>query len=182
MEIRRRKNQSGDVPRCLRIMRGCETAAWVADVSCQHGQGQVKGFWLVFAQTAGTTLDTWLDFKLDGRQNMPRLVALLLEKRKNTCWADKGRLYAPAKRHVKAARRSETAAHPFPLIVTRCCGCHRHKPCGDFENMAGLEQLVTRIYHERQEPGSALCAQHALNSLLRVSIESELPWMSLIGP
>lgn len=182
MEIRRRKNQSGDVPRCLRIMRGCETAAWVADVSCQHGQGQVKGF-------------CWFSLKLQGGLWTLGLISNLMvgkicldwwlfywRREKNTCWADKGRLYAPAKRHAKAARRSETAAHPFPLIVTRCCGCHRHKPCGDFENMAGLEQLVTRIYHERQEPGSALCAQHALNSLLRVSIESELPWMSLIGP
>ncbi|KAJ7497317.1 Josephin-domain-containing protein [Mycena latifolia] len=31
--------------------------------------------------------------------------------------------------------------------------------------MAGLENLP--IYHERQEPGSMLCAQHALNSLLQ---------------
>lgn len=35
--------------------------------------------------------------------------------------------------------------------------------------MAGLEQLTARIYHERQEYGSALCAQHALNSLLQES-------------
>ncbi|KAH9998494.1 Josephin-domain-containing protein [Russula compacta] len=33
--------------------------------------------------------------------------------------------------------------------------------------MVGLEQLTTHIYHENQEPGSALCAQHALNSLLQ---------------
>ncbi|KAG1751569.1 Josephin-domain-containing protein [Suillus paluster] len=33
--------------------------------------------------------------------------------------------------------------------------------------MAGLEQLVQMIYHERQQEGSNLCAQHALNSLLQ---------------
>ncbi|GLB37430.1 putative josephin [Lyophyllum shimeji] len=33
--------------------------------------------------------------------------------------------------------------------------------------MAGLENLVRSIYHERQQPGSMLCAQHALNSLLQ---------------
>ncbi|KAG1870159.1 Josephin-domain-containing protein [Suillus subalutaceus] len=33
--------------------------------------------------------------------------------------------------------------------------------------MAGLEQLVHMIYHERQQEGSNLCAQHALNSLLQ---------------
>lgn len=33
--------------------------------------------------------------------------------------------------------------------------------------MAGLEPLVPHIYHERQQPGSMLCAQHALNSLLQ---------------
>lgn len=35
--------------------------------------------------------------------------------------------------------------------------------------MAGLEQLVQIIYHERQQEGSNLCAQHALNSLLQGS-------------
>lgn len=33
--------------------------------------------------------------------------------------------------------------------------------------MAELEQLVHMIYHERQQEGSNLCAQHALNSLLQ---------------
>ncbi|EPQ57220.1 Josephin-domain-containing protein [Gloeophyllum trabeum ATCC 11539] len=33
--------------------------------------------------------------------------------------------------------------------------------------MAGLEPLISLIYHERQQPGSMLCAQHALNNLLR---------------
>ncbi|KAF5326553.1 hypothetical protein D9611_000238 [Ephemerocybe angulata] len=33
--------------------------------------------------------------------------------------------------------------------------------------MAGLEGLASTIYHEKQEPGSMLCAQHALNSLLQ---------------
>ncbi|THH07978.1 hypothetical protein EW145_g3007, partial [Phellinidium pouzarii] len=33
--------------------------------------------------------------------------------------------------------------------------------------MAGLERLTAIIYHERQQPGSMLCAQHALNSLLQ---------------
>ncbi|OJA11723.1 hypothetical protein AZE42_02106 [Rhizopogon vesiculosus] len=33
--------------------------------------------------------------------------------------------------------------------------------------MAGLEQLLQLIYHERQQEGSNLCAQHALNSLLQ---------------
>ncbi|KAI6040284.1 Josephin-domain-containing protein [Pisolithus marmoratus] len=33
--------------------------------------------------------------------------------------------------------------------------------------MAGLDRLVPLIYHERQQQGSMLCAQHALNSLLQ---------------
>ncbi|KZT28995.1 Josephin-domain-containing protein [Neolentinus lepideus HHB14362 ss-1] len=33
--------------------------------------------------------------------------------------------------------------------------------------MAGLEPLVSLIYHEKQQPGSMLCAQHALNNLLQ---------------
>jgi hypothetical protein len=33
--------------------------------------------------------------------------------------------------------------------------------------MAGLGILASAIYHERQTTGSMLCAQHALNSLLR---------------
>lgn len=33
--------------------------------------------------------------------------------------------------------------------------------------MSELEELVSLIYHEKQESGSMLCAQHALNSLLR---------------
>ncbi|KAJ3858473.1 Josephin-domain-containing protein [Lentinula novae-zelandiae] len=33
--------------------------------------------------------------------------------------------------------------------------------------MAGLENLLPLIYHEKQQPGSMLCAQHALNSLLQ---------------
>lgn len=32
----------------------------------------------------------------------------------------------------------------------------------------GLEELVALVYHEKQQPGSMLCAQHALNSLLRM--------------
>lgn len=33
--------------------------------------------------------------------------------------------------------------------------------------MASTDDLIPLIYHEKQEPGSMLCAQHALNSLLR---------------
>ena len=33
--------------------------------------------------------------------------------------------------------------------------------------MASIETLVPLIYHEKQQSGSMLCAQHALNSLLR---------------
>ncbi|TFK21961.1 Josephin-domain-containing protein [Coprinopsis marcescibilis] len=33
--------------------------------------------------------------------------------------------------------------------------------------MAGLEHLTSVIYHEKQQQGSMLCAQHALNSLLQ---------------
>ncbi|KAF5385834.1 hypothetical protein D9615_002249 [Tricholomella constricta] len=33
--------------------------------------------------------------------------------------------------------------------------------------MAGLENLVSMIYYEKQQQGSMLCAQHALNSLLQ---------------
>lgn len=38
--------------------------------------------------------------------------------------------------------------------------------------MAGLDALTAMIYHERQARGSMLCAQHALNSLLRESNHS----------
>ena len=41
--------------------------------------------------------------------------------------------------------------------------------------MAGLERLVPYIYHEKQQEGSMLCAQHALNSLLRTSQFVHLP-------
>lgn len=34
--------------------------------------------------------------------------------------------------------------------------------------MEGLDLLKSSIYHERQQPGSMLCAQHALNNLLRM--------------
>jgi ataxin-3 len=30
-----------------------------------------------------------------------------------------------------------------------------------------MESLISRIYHEKQQEGSMLCAQHALNSMLR---------------
>ncbi len=33
--------------------------------------------------------------------------------------------------------------------------------------MSELKKLISMIYHEKQESGSMLCAQHALNSLLR---------------
>ncbi|CAA7261606.1 unnamed protein product [Cyclocybe aegerita] len=33
--------------------------------------------------------------------------------------------------------------------------------------MAGFEPLIPHIYHEKQQAGSMLCAQHALNSLLQ---------------
>ena len=36
--------------------------------------------------------------------------------------------------------------------------------------MTTIRDLVPSIYFEKQEPGTALCAQHALNSLLRQSI------------
>ena len=38
--------------------------------------------------------------------------------------------------------------------------------------MAGLENLIPTIYHEKQQSGSMLCAQHALNSLLRAYARS----------
>lgn len=34
--------------------------------------------------------------------------------------------------------------------------------------MTSPDALIPLIYHERQQEGSMLCAQHALNSLLRV--------------
>ena len=40
--------------------------------------------------------------------------------------------------------------------------------------MAGLEGLASMIYHEKQQSGSMLCAQHALNSLLRMFITCAL--------
>ena len=42
--------------------------------------------------------------------------------------------------------------------------------------MNTLAQLVPLIYHERQEERSMLCAQHALNSLLR------MPPSTLVSP
>lgn len=39
--------------------------------------------------------------------------------------------------------------------------------------MTTVDDLIPLIYHEKQEPGSMLCAQHALNSLLR-----EQPYLS----
>ncbi|KAF8514147.1 Josephin-domain-containing protein [Gautieria morchelliformis] len=33
--------------------------------------------------------------------------------------------------------------------------------------MSGLETLIPLIYHEKQQPGSQLCAQHALNAILQ---------------
>ena len=33
--------------------------------------------------------------------------------------------------------------------------------------MSAIDRLKTVIYHEKQQEGSMLCAQHALNSLLR---------------
>lgn len=33
--------------------------------------------------------------------------------------------------------------------------------------MASIDALIPLIYHEKQQEGSMLCAQHALNSLLR---------------
>lgn len=35
-------------------------------------------------------------------------------------------------------------------------------------NMATMDMLIKEIYFEKQEEGSMLCAQHALNSLLRM--------------
>ena len=32
---------------------------------------------------------------------------------------------------------------------------------------ATIDDLIQLIYHEKQQEGSMLCAQHALNSLLR---------------
>lgn len=40
--------------------------------------------------------------------------------------------------------------------------------------MNSLAQLVPLIYHERQEEGSMLCAQHALNSLLRTPLPTPI--------
>ncbi|KAK0461110.1 Josephin-domain-containing protein [Desarmillaria tabescens] len=36
--------------------------------------------------------------------------------------------------------------------------------------MMSIEDMIPHLYHEKQEDGSLLCAQHALNSLLRASI------------
>ena len=44
--------------------------------------------------------------------------------------------------------------------------------------MAGLEGLASIIYHEKQQQGSMLCAQHALNSLLRKISELRRPFGS----
>ncbi|KIM75496.1 hypothetical protein PILCRDRAFT_827205 [Piloderma croceum F 1598] len=46
--------------------------------------------------------------------------------------------------------------------------------------MAGLESLSSLIYHEKQQQGSMLCAQHALNSLLQGNFFTA-PDLSLIA-
>lgn len=46
--------------------------------------------------------------------------------------------------------------------------------------MTTLAQLVPLIYHERQEEGSMLCAQHALNNLLRTL--PIIPHLSVSSP
>lgn len=38
--------------------------------------------------------------------------------------------------------------------------------------MSGMDINQASIFHERQEPGSMLCAQHALNNLLQVPLYS----------
>lgn len=46
--------------------------------------------------------------------------------------------------------------------------------------MAGLEGLASIIYHEKQQSGSMLCAQHALNSLLRSLVHPDNHAIGLI--
>jgi hypothetical protein len=36
--------------------------------------------------------------------------------------------------------------------------------------MATIETLTNAIYHEKQQPGEMLCAQHALNAVLRAYV------------
>jgi hypothetical protein len=66
-----------------------------------------------------------------------------------------------------------------PMRMTRL---NRGSPIGAWTRLPSttmntLAQLVPLIYHERQEEGSMLCAQHALNSLLRTP--ADLPVFSL---
>lgn len=66
----------------------------------------------------------------------------------------------------------EKKERPYPC---RIIGIHRHSIRRVYASrsltstMAGLGYLLPLIYHEQQQPGSMLCAQHALNSLLRMS-------------
>ena len=42
--------------------------------------------------------------------------------------------------------------------------------------MDTIQDLIPLIYHERQQPGEMLCAQHALNTLLRESVFLIAAW------
>lgn len=44
--------------------------------------------------------------------------------------------------------------------------------------MASMDTLIQEIYFEKQQEGSMLCAQHALNSLLRESTHNPLSCMA----
>lgn len=62
------------------------------------------------------------------------------------------------------------AATMYRTFIICLAGSTRLSPhSSTFQSMAGLERLVPYIYHEKQQEGSMLCAQHALNSLLRTS-------------
>jgi len=54
-----------------------------------------------------------------------------------------------------------------PPPLTHRLSLLRHKSTHEVVDMAGLQSLVSLIYHEKQQSGSMLCAQHALNNLLR---------------
>ncbi len=43
--------------------------------------------------------------------------------------------------------------------------------------MMSVEDMIPHLYHEKQEDGSLLCAQHALNSLLRAAVIFLLPFI-----
>ncbi|KAH9961291.1 hypothetical protein BC827DRAFT_1203635 [Russula dissimulans] len=132
-------------------------------------------------QAMPTTPDTWLDVRLDGFRALSCTLVVsfgyfLYDHKdidtKSSLAGNGGRQGGCRMRctecngkAVRDCRNLLITWRPLRPLIHDLVPLRR-----DLENMAGIEQLIVHIYHEKQERGSALCAQHALNSLLRVSL------------